>query len=107
MPIGAVRTLPALVSPLDRHRLLVVSGVTGLLLAFSGAASPVNAAGWDVCSRGWRYDQLGPALAAARDGATIRVGPGVYAGGLTITTSVTLVGSGKGATMIRGGGPVL
>jgi hypothetical protein len=31
----------------------------------------------------------------------------VYTGGLTITTSVTLAGSGKGTTVIRGGGPVL
>ena len=102
-----MRSSFALFSPLDRHRRLVVSGVTGLMLAFSGTVSLVDAAGWDVCSRGCRYDQLGPALAAARDGATIKVGPGVYAGGLAITTSVTLVGSGKGATVIRGGGPVL
>ena len=57
--------------------------------------SPAQAAGWDVCRHGCRYDQLGPALVATRDGDTIRIGPGVYTGGLTITTSVTLVGPAK------------
>ena len=67
------------------HRAVVLPGVVGLLLACSGAVSPVDAAGWEVCSHGCRYDQVGPALAAARKGDTIRVGPGLYAGGLTIT----------------------
>jgi hypothetical protein len=75
--------------------------------AFSGAISPAGASGWDVCAHGCRYDQVGPALAAAGDGDTIRVGPGTYMGGLTITTSLTLVGSGRDATIIRGGGPVI
>ena len=97
----------ARVSLLHHRRLAAVVGVSGLLMALSGVVSPAQAAGWDVCRHGCRYDQLGPALVAARDGDTIRIGPGVYTGGLTITTSVTLVGSGKGTTVIRGGGPVL
>ena len=94
-------------SALAHHRVVVLSCAVGLMWAFSGAVSPVDAAGWDVCAHGCRYDQVGPALAAARDGDTIRVGPGVYTGGLTITTSVNLMGSGRDATVIRGGGPVL
>ena len=97
----------AFFSSLAHHRVVALSCVTGLMWAFSGAVSPVDAAGWDVCARGCPYDQVGPALAVARDGDTIRVGPGVYKGGLTITTSVTLVGSGRDATTIRGGGPVI
>ena len=102
-----MRSSSARVSPLHHRRLAAVVGVSGLLMALSGVVSPAQAAGWDVCRHGCRYDQLGPALVAARDGDTIRIGPGVYTGGLTITTSVTLVGSGKGTTVIRGGGPVL
>lgn len=103
-----MRSSPARASSLHSSRLVVVFGVAGLLVAFSGFVSTAAAAGgWDVCRHGCRYDQLGPALAASRDGDTIRIGPGVYAGGLTITTSVILVGAGKGTTVIRGGGPVL
>lgn len=78
------------------------------MLVFSGAVgSPVDAAGWDVCTHGCRYSQIGPALTAARDGESIRVGPGVYRGGLTIAKSVQLVGAGRHSTVIRGGGPVV
>ena len=94
-------------SPLAHRRVVALSCATGLMWAFSGAVSPAGAAGWDVCAHGCRYDQVGPALAASRDGDTIRIAPGVYTGGLTITTSVTLVGSGRDATIIRGGGPVV
>ena len=102
-----MRSSSARVSPLHYRRLAAVVGVSGLLMALSGVVSPAQAAGWDVCRHGCRYDQLGPALVVARGGDTIRIGPGVYTGGLTITTSVSLVGSGKGTTVIRGGGPVL
>ena len=47
-----------------------------------------------------------PALAAAHRGDTITIGPGTYAGGVTIDVSVKLV-AGSGATIISGGGPVL
>jgi hypothetical protein len=47
------------------------------------------------------------ALAAADDGDTVSIGPGTFAGGITITNSVQLVGASAGATVIRGGGPVV
>jgi hypothetical protein len=47
------------------------------------------------------------ALAAAHDGDTITVAPGTYAGPITIAKSVKLAGAGAGATVIRGGGPVV
>jgi hypothetical protein len=47
------------------------------------------------------------ALDAAHDGDTIHVGPGTFAGGLTITKSVRLVGSSAPSTVIRGGGTVM
>jgi hypothetical protein len=43
----------------------------------------------------------------ASDGDTIRIGPGTFAGGITIDKSVNLVGAGAASTTISGGGPVL
>lgn len=75
---------------------LVLAGPTGV------AAATLN-----VCASGCPYAQIGPALAEAHDGDTVRVGPGRYAGGLTIAASVKLVGAGAGLTIIKGGGPVI
>jgi len=47
------------------------------------------------------------AVDAAQDGDTIQIGPGTFAGGITIAKSVNVVGAGAGRTTIRGGGPVL
>jgi hypothetical protein len=47
------------------------------------------------------------ALDASHDGDAIKVAPGTFAGGIEITKSVSLTGSGAGATTIRGGGPVV
>jgi hypothetical protein len=47
------------------------------------------------------------AVNAARDGDTIVVGPGTFAGGITIDKSIRLMGAGARQTVIRGGGPVL
>ena len=77
---------------------------TALLLLGAGQAS---AATPDVCQSGCPYTQLAPALAAAHAGDTIRIGRGTYSGGVTIDVSVQIVGAGRGATIIRGGGPVL
>jgi hypothetical protein len=53
------------------------------------------------------YPTLIAAVNAAHDGDTIRIGPGTFAGGVTITKSVSLVGAGATRTTIKGGGPVL
>jgi hypothetical protein len=47
------------------------------------------------------------AVDAAHGGDTVRIGPGTFAGGVTIVKSLNLVGSGADKTTIRGGGPVL
>jgi hypothetical protein len=44
------------------------------------------------------------AVAAAASGDTILIAPGTFAGGITITKSLALVGAGAGQTVIRGGG---
>ncbi len=53
------------------------------------------------------YSTLRAALHAASNGDTIRIKAGTYAGGVTITKSVRVVGAGAHRTIIRGGGPVL
>jgi len=78
-----------------------------VLLAQVVGIAQASAAKLDVCPSGCPYTQLAPALVAAHSGDTIRIGPGTYAGGLTIDVSVRLLGAGAGATAIRGGGPVL
>jgi hypothetical protein len=83
---------------------LFVFVVAALFLIGVGRAS---AATLNVCPSGCPYAQLAPALAAAKDGDTIKIAPGTYAGGVTIDVSVKLVGAGAGQTVISGGGPVL
>src|SRR5215467_6930772 len=83
---------------------LLVPMVMTLLWAGAGAAS---AATLTVCPSGCQYRQIGPAVAAARNGDTIQVGPGTYQGGITINVSVKLAGAGAGSTIIRGGDHVL
>jgi hypothetical protein len=83
---------------------LLVPAVTTLLLARTGAASATTL---NVCPSGCPYTQIAPAVAAAKSGDTIRVGPGTYRGGITIDVSVRLAGAGPGSTILRGGDHVL
>jgi hypothetical protein len=53
------------------------------------------------------YRTIQAAADASHDGDTIRIGSGTFAGGVTITTSVRVRGSGASSTIIRGGGHVL
>lgn len=87
------------------RRLALFAPVAAGLLALG--AGPASAATLNVCQSSCPYTQLTPALAAAKSGDTIRVGPGIYDGGVTIDLSVKLVGAGAGRTIVRGGGPVL
>jgi len=85
-------------------RLLWVPALALLLLL---GAAQASAATLNVCQTGCTYTQLGPAVAAAKRGETIKIGPGTYDGGVTIDVSVNLVGAGSERTIISGGGPVL
>jgi hypothetical protein len=78
-------------------------GIAAALLLTPAVAAAVTL---DVCPT-CRYTQIAPAVAAAHAGDTINVAGGTYTGGITIGKSVSLVGAGSGATIIRGGGPVL
>jgi hypothetical protein len=87
-------------APLAAAAALAVAA-TGL--AASGAkASTLCVANGPTC-----FPTLAAALAAAHDGDTVQLGPGTYTGGVTIDTSIKLVGAGAGQTTISGGGPVL
>ena len=46
-------------------------------------------------------------LARAHAGDIIRIERGTFAGGITIAKSVSLIGAGPGATIVKGGGPVI
>jgi hypothetical protein len=97
------RRLPRWCGAAGRLVLLVPAVAVLLLLG----PRPASAATLHVCPSGCPYTQLAPALAAAHSGDTITIGPGTYAGGVTIDVSVKLVGAGPGVTIISGGGPVL
>ncbi len=86
-------------------RLPVVMGI--MAAAVLMPAAQAQAETLTVCRHGCQYSQLASALHEARPGDTIRLGPGVYTGGVTIDVSISIIGAGAGATVIRGGGPVL
>jgi hypothetical protein len=87
-----------------RRRFVPISAFTALVLLGAGQAS---AATLNVCPSGCPHTQIAPALVAAKNGDTVKIGPGTYDGGVTIDVSVKLVGAGAGRTIISGGGPVL
>ena len=107
------------------HKLAVLTAalVTLLTVVVSASATPgsnnstpshrnvvsVQAKGVKLCvgSGHGCFTTLQAAVDAAHDGDTVTVAPGTFAGGITINTSIRLVGSGADATIIEGGGPVL
>lgn len=80
---------------------LIISLVAAMLIAGADRAS---AATLNVCVHGCPFSQLAPAVAAASNGDTITIGPGTYAGGVTVDVNVQIVGAGPRATIIKGGG---
>ncbi len=96
--IRALRPRPMLAA------FIALTATGGLALA---AAPPALAATLCVGGAHGCYATIQAAVTAAQDGDTITVGPGSFAGGITITTSVHLQGAGAASTIIRGGGPVL
>lgn len=94
-----------------KRRLLTAAALAaaaGGLVVTTGPANAKEAAHtMSVCVRGHCYPTIQAAVNAARNGDTITIGPGIFAGGVTITKSVQLQGAGAAATVIRGGGHVL
>ena len=89
-----------------RMKLLLVVGLSAAA-ACAGVGSAPAASTLNVCPSGCAFIQIAPAVAAAKDGDTISIAPGTYAGGFTIDQSVRLAGAGPGRTIISGGGPVI
>ncbi len=79
--------------------------IAGLSAAVAG---PALGAG-DLCvgKKPDCFPTIQAAVNAAHDGDTISIGPGTFAGGVTIDVSVDVRGAGAGRTTIKGGGPVL
>jgi hypothetical protein len=84
---------------------LIVFAVTvALATATTGESAPKGS----LCVGGPHcYSTVQAAVDAASDGDTIRVGPGTFTGGVTITKSLTLAGVDAHASKISGGGPVV
>jgi hypothetical protein len=82
--------------------ILAVCIVSALLLASAGRSASTLCVGGPHC-----YATVQAALNAAQDGDTVRVGPGTFPGGVTITKSINLVGVAAAASSISGGGPVV
>ena len=84
-----------------------LSAIFPVTAAMAMFAQPALAARLCVGSGPGCFVSLQDAVGVAHDGDTIALGPGTYAGGVTIDISVKLVGAGAGSTVIRGGGSVL
>jgi hypothetical protein len=84
-------------------RRLLALGLIAVALPITAAAAPTP-----LCVGGPHcYPTLEAAVNAAQDGDTVRVGSGTFAGGITITRSINLVGVAAAASSISGGGPVV
>src|SRR5499427_4154861 len=69
-------------------------------------AQPADAATLCVGTGAGCYATIQAAVNAAHDGDRIAIGPGTYAGGITVDVSVQLAGAGP-ASRISGGGPAV
>jgi hypothetical protein len=87
---------------MGRVTLVAIAAVSALALASVGRSASTLCVGGPHC-----YATVQAAVNAAHDGDTVRVGPGTFAGGTTITKSINLVGVAAAASSISGGGPVV
>jgi hypothetical protein len=86
---------------------LIAGALTAIVLAIAPAASGASAANERCVGDPPCFATIQKAVDVAHNGDVIRIGPGTFAGGVTIDKSVELVGSGASKTTIEGGGPVL
>jgi pectin methylesterase-like acyl-CoA thioesterase len=90
------------------NRLISVVAAAAInLVALTAAAPSAFAASICVGPGPGCFSTLQAAIDAAHDGDTIHIASGTFAGGVTLTNSVRLVGAGAGSTTIRGGDSVL
>jgi hypothetical protein len=87
---------------MGRVTIILIACVAALVVAAAGRSASTLCVGGPRC-----YSTVQAAVNAAQDGDTVRVGPGTFAGGFTITKSINLVGVAAAASSISGGGPVV
>jgi hypothetical protein len=90
---------------LRRRSILAAVPACGAAGLATGPALPA-----DLCVRVSQprcFSTIQAAIDAAHDGDSIHVGPGTFAGGITIDKDVAMVGVSATATVIQGGGPVV
>ena len=75
--------------------------LAAMLLGSAAGAAP-GGKPYTVCAKGCKYTAIQAAVDDAADGGTIAVGPGVFAGGVTIEKNITLAGAGAKRTVIAG-----
>jgi hypothetical protein len=78
-----------------------------VMVGMIGTIVPAQATPMNVCASGCAFTSIQNAVDAARPGATIDIGSGSYAGGISIDKSLNLRGAGLETTVIKGGGPVV
>ena len=88
-----------------RLALIALLLTLGAGAASAGARSPIVLL--CVGKKPGCYATIQAAVNAARNGDTIDVLPGTYAGGITIDKSLQLVGASAAVTVLSGGGPVV
>jgi hypothetical protein len=91
----------------NAKRMMLAACIGVMTAAGSGIiAQSAEAAALCVGTASGCYSTIQAAVDAAHGGDSIAIGPGTYAGGVTIDVSVRLAGAGP-ATRISGGGPVV
>jgi hypothetical protein len=86
-------------------RLLIAAATASIVVvspARGGPAGTICVGAGSGCAR-----TIQAGLDRAHAGDVVRIGRGTFAGGIRITKSVSLVGAGRSATIVRGGGPVI
>ncbi len=86
---------------------LIAGALTVIVLVIAPAANGVSAANERCVGDPPCFDTVQQAVNATHDGGVIRIGPGTFAGGVTIDKSVKVIGSRASKTIIKGSGPVL
>ncbi len=84
-----------------------VASLLAVIAAFSGGAEAAPGSTLCVDQKPGCFGTIQEAVDTAQDGDTIRIGPGSFAGGITIEKDVALAGVSADATTIEGGGPVI
>ncbi len=90
-------------------RITLIASALAIVAVGVGAAARPAAAGANLCvaHHPGCFQTLQAAVDAAHDGDTIRIDRGTFAGGVTVSVSIAIVGAGASQTTISGGGPVL